>query len=272
MLPLTPTEFQDIVWDYYRTNGRHDLPWRSPALTAQFNPYNIMVSELMLQQTQVVRVIPKYLAFIEKFPTVASLAAADLGEVLRLWSGLGYNRRAKFLHQAAQMVVQEYGGEFPATQSELVALPGVGLNTAGAIAAYAYNQPASFIETNIRTVYIHHYFQDHREVTDKQLQPIITETIDQEHPREWYWALMDYGSFLKGTVGNLNKLSVTYSKQSAFEGSRRQIRGKVLKLLGQQHLTRQVLYDTIGDDRLDSVLEDLLTEKLIYLKSGSYHL
>ncbi len=166
--------FQDTVRDYYLSHGRHELPWRLPETDGSFDPYEIMVSELMLQQTQVNRVIPKYLAFIDAFPTASALADASLGDVLVAWQGLGYNRRAKFLWQAAQQIVNEWHGVWPQEAARLTALPGVGINTAGAIAAYAFNQPVIFIETNVRSVYFHHFFNDQSDVADKDLLEIIS--------------------------------------------------------------------------------------------------
>src|SRR5262249_55616589 len=145
---------------------------------------------------------------------------------------LGYNRRAKFLWQAAQTVVTEYGGRLPQTRAELVALPGIGPNTAGAVLAYAFSQPVAFIETNIRTVFIHHFFAGQQGIADCNILDLVTATLPPDNTREWYWALMDYGSHLKQVVGNLNTLSKHYSKQSAFAGSRRQLRGQVLRSLG----------------------------------------
>lgn len=263
-------EFLEKLWDFYAKSGRTTLPWRLPEADASFDPYKIMVSELMLQQTQVLRVIPKYHAFLERFPTVQTLAQAELGDVLREWQGLGYNRRAKFLWQAAQ-VVQERGS-FPSTLAELVKLPGVGANTAGAILAYAFNQPAVFIETNVRTVYIHHFLADRSDVHDKEIQELVSATLDHEQPREFYWALMDYGSNLKATVGNLNKVSKHYAKQSKFEGSRRQVRGAVLRALGSKTQTVAELHALIPDNRLDGVLHDLVSEGLARENAGVYSL
>ncbi|HET9174252.1 MAG TPA: hypothetical protein VFN56_03145, partial [Candidatus Saccharimonadales bacterium] len=144
------TEFRAVVWRHYEAHGRHDLPWRQPNAAGRFDPYAITVSECMLQQTQVSRVLGKYQEFLAQFPTVAALANADLGAVLRVWSGLGYNRRAKFLWQTAQLVLSSSSQQFPRSLPELVALPGIGANTAGAILAYAFNEPAVFVETNIR--------------------------------------------------------------------------------------------------------------------------
>ena len=167
-------DFQQTVWEYYDQSGRHSLSWRLPEPDGRFNPYKIMVSEVMLQQTQVSRVIVKYQQFLELFPTVTDLARAELGQVLTAWQGLGYNRRAKFLWQAAQMVEAEFAGVFPQDQKELTRLPGIGINTAGAIMAYAYDQPVSFIETNIRTVFIHHFFHDQQAVPDQLIMQIVT--------------------------------------------------------------------------------------------------
>lgn len=260
--------FQTQVWDYYSAHGRHDLPWRTPGLKFQngnqLDPYKIMVSEVMLQQTQVSRVIPKYLSFLEQFPDVETLATAELGDVLRAWSGLGYNRRAKFLHLAAQQVMSAYNGVFPQEAVELVALPGVGVNTAGAILAYAFDRPAVFLETNIRTVFFHHFFKDVADIPDRKLLELVRDTLPSEHPREWYWALMDYGTYLKATVGNLNKLSKTYVKQSTFQGSRRQLRGLILRQLSNSTLKMTDLTVLIPDERLGNVVADLLAEGLIH--------
>lgn len=266
------TEFNETLWGFYAQAGRHDLPWRLPVLNGSFDPYKILVSELMLQQTQVGRVIPKFHEFLMKFPTIQDLSKAPLGDVLTAWSGLGYNRRAKFLWQAAQSVTQDFNGTFPQTISELITLPGVGKNTAGAIVAYAFNQPAVFVETNVRTVYIHHFFSDHSDVPDAAILELVAQTLDQENPREFYWALMDYGSHLKRTVGNLNRYSKTYAKQSKFEGSRRQIRGQVLKLLAAQSYTFDQLTEQLQDERLEAVLGDLVSEGLITKTAGTYSL
>ncbi len=271
MVDDTQTEFIAAAREYYHNHGRHDLPWRQ--LPADGTAaYQIMVSELMLQQTQVGRVIPKYQEFLTAFPTLADLAAAPLGEVLRAWSGLGYNRRAKFLQLAAQQITAEYDGQFPTQLAELITLPGIGINTAGAILAYAYDQPAVFIETNIRTVFIHHFFDDKSGIADAAIMELVIATLDHEHPREWYWALMDYGAHLKQTVGNRSRQSAGYSRQSKFEGSRRQIRGQILRLLGSQPRSMDVLHQQIPDPRLSVVVEALLDEKLIQQSGRIYHL
>lgn len=263
--------FQETVRAYYKRHGRHDLPWRQAEPDGMFDPYKILVSEIMLQQTQVPRVLPKFWAFTTQFPTAATLADAPLGDVLKAWSGLGYNRRAKFLWQAATVVRNEHGGQLPATVAELVRLPGIGTNTAGAVLAYAFNKPAVFIETNIRTVYIHHFFAGAGSVHDRDIADAVAATLP-DNPREWYWALMDYGTNLKQTVGNLSRVSVHYTKQSAFAGSTRQIRGKVLRLLGEGRKTEQELAAVINDERLQPVLAALVKEGMIHHQAKQYTL
>ncbi len=259
--------FQQAVWDYYHVHRRDALPWRSAELfitgTDHMDPYAILVSEVMLQQTQVGRVISKYSEFLAAFPTVTALAAAPLAAVLGLWSGLGYNRRAKFLHSAAQQVTREYANQFPDDLVMLTKLPGVGKNTAGAILAYAFNQPAVFIETNIRSIFIHHFFADEPAVSDTQLFPYVRAALPSDNAREWYWALMDYGSHLKTTAGNASRRSKTYARQSKFEGSRRQLRGRFLSLLIGGEAPRADLLAQIDDERALSVLNDLIKEGLI---------
>lgn len=226
----------------------------------------------MLQQTQVGRVIPKYNQFLELFPSVQVLATAPLAAVLTAWSGLGYNRRAKFLHQSAKTVSELFSNTFPENDAELVALPGVGKNTAGAIAAYAFNQPVVFVETNIRTVFFYHFFPGREVVADGEVAELVAQTLDGSNPREWYWALMDYGSHLKANGVKLNMLSKHYTKQSKFEGSKRQVRGRLIRTLTLQDYTAAELHEIMADERVDSVLSDLLHEGLITKKLNRYHL
>jgi len=267
---LTEDAFRTTVWAHYANEERHDLPWRQAQPDGSFNAYKIMVSEIMLQQTQVKRVIPKYQDFILKFPDVAHLSAAPQGEVLKIWNGLGYNRRAKFLHLAAREIVNHYGGTVPTATVELIQLPGIGSNTAGAIRAYAFNQPAVFIETNIRSVFIHHFFDQQTLVHDQNILEQIHRTLDQERPREWYWALMDYGMYLKQTIPNPAQRSKHYTKQSQFQGSWRQLRGRVLRLLSDHPYSKTSLQDALDDKRLPSVLRELLDEDLIQRRGARY--
>lgn len=223
---VSKKQFQKIVLDFYHAHGRHGLLWRKTA-----DPYKILVSEIMLQQTQVDRVVPKYTAFLKKFPTTTSLAKASVAEVLTLWSGLGYNRRALNLKKAAESIFFLNNGKFPKTHKELLALPGIGPYTASAVMAFAYNEKSYCIETNIRTVFIYHFFNKETAVSDQDIQIMLEKTLLEKDFRIWYWALMDYGAYLKKTIGNVSKLSKTYVKQKPFKTSDRYIRGQILKSL-----------------------------------------
>lgn len=259
---MNALNFNEEIWEKARELYR-DMPWRDNT-----DPYYVFVSELMLQQTQVDRVIPKFELFMHTFPTVADLAAAPLSDVLTVWSGLGYNRRAKFLHEAAKKVVADFAGVIPGTYEQLVLLPGIGPNTAGAILNYSFNIPTVFIETNVRTVYFHHFFEDQALVTDKELKVMVEQTIDREHPREWYWGLMDYGSYLKKQGVGRNDKSSHYKKQAPLKGSLREIRGQILKTLA----VHPVAYDTLktdmpDDDRFEIALAALIKEGFV-VRSG----
>ena len=261
---MTIKKFQKIVWDYYERHGRN-FPWRQTK-----NPYRILVSEIMLQQTQTSRVVEKYSVFIKKFPTVESLHNAGTSDVLRVWQGLGYNRRALSLKKSAAKAVVEYQGKIPKNAPALVSFPGVGPGTAGAILAFAYNIPAAFIETNIRRVFIYHFFSGLEKVRDNDIFPLIEKTLDRESPREWYWALMDYGAMLAKLKQNPNTRSTTYSKQPRFRGSNREARGKIIKLLASKPtgipktaLARSVSIPPVTVTR---VLSELAREGFIALK------
>ncbi len=245
--------FVQTVWDYYAEN-RREMPWR-----ADTRGYYVLLSEIMLQQTQVTRVIELFTKFIERFPDFKTLMSAELAEVLRYWQGLGYNRRAKFLHETAKIIGEKYNGVVPKEVRLVDDLPGIGHATAAAIITYAYNLSTPFIETNIRRVYLHHFFVDQLDISDKQLLPIINKTWSCDNPREWGWALMDYGTHLSKTILNPNRNSRHYTKQSIFEGSMRQMRGLILK-----RVVEKIPFDNIVDDpRFDKALADLQSEGLI---------
>ena len=240
---MTIADFSETVWDYYAENGR-DLPWRNRP-----TPYEVVVSEIMLQQTQVSRVERKFKPFLKVFPDFASLAQAPTIEVLRQWQGLGYNRRGLNLQKLAKIVTEKYGGKLPQTYEELVELPGIGPNTASSIMAFAFNIPRPFIETNIRSVYIHFFFPEMertegrkacKKISDGELMPFIEKSLHTEsvcgrkasvNPREWYYALMDYGSYLKRTLPNPSRRSAHHIHQTKFEGSNRQLRSHILRLV-----------------------------------------
>jgi len=261
------TDFRESIWQKARELYR-DMPWRDNT-----DAYYVLVSELMLQQTQVDRVIPKFELFLSTFPTIKNLAQASLAEVLTVWSGLGYNRRAKFLHEAAKRVVVDFQGIIPDTYEALVSLPGIGPNTAGAILAYSFNQPVVFVETNIRTVYFHHFFDDQPLVSDKELREIIEQTLDKEHPREWYWAMMDYGSYLKKQGVGRNDKSSHYKKQAPLKGSLREVRGLILKALSSSdYLLSELRQQVPIDERFDTALQALIGEGLVAQTDQKLHL
>jgi len=261
--------FQKKIYNFYKINKR-DLLWRR-----HITPYRVLVSEIMLQQTQVPRVITKFPLFIKQFPDFNALSHASLKEILIAWQGMGYNRRAKYLKEIADIMMNEYKGRLPRNIEKLEMLPGIGKNTASSIMAFAYNKPVIFIETNIRSVYIHEFFHDAIDIHDKELLPFIEQTQDIIHPRDWYSALMDYGSFLKQEFGNPNRKSKHYNKQKTFEGSDRQLRGRILKLLTIHDRLSQIdIVQKLGgcQKRVQHVLYNLATEKLIKQKKGIYSL
>ena len=223
--PYSVGSFQKLIYDHYGKHGR-SLPWRKTR-----NPYYILVSEIMLQQTQVDRVVDKYLQFVALFPDIETLARSPLHEILKVWQGLGYNRRALALKRIALMVVEEHKGQVPRSLDELVKLPGIGKNTASAIMAYAFNQPAAFIETNVRSVFIHCFFPERDTVSDEEILPLVSKMLDRTNPRQWYSALMDYGTVLKKIHANPGRKSSHYFRQSPFDGSNRQIRGRIVRFL-----------------------------------------
>jgi A/G-specific adenine glycosylase len=252
--------FQRMVLDYYRRCGR-DLPWRTTA-----DPYRILVSECMLQQTQVDRVLPKYNEFLGRFPDAAALAQAPLHQVLSAWSGLGYNRRAQALKRCAEVIMTLYNGKVPDTQAALEQLPGIGPYTARAVCVFAYNQPRIVLETNIRAVYIYYFFPGQTSVQDADLLPFVEKTLHRRNPRRWYNALMDYGAMLKKAFGNPSRASARYIRQSPFRGSSREIRGAIIKsLLMYKACTEAMLSKKTGFDlqKVKAVTEKLMEEGLV---------
>ncbi|HEX7514480.1 MAG TPA: winged helix-turn-helix transcriptional regulator [archaeon] len=217
--------FQERIYKHYRSKGR-ELPWRKTR-----DPYKILVSELMLQQTQVERVLVKYPLFLNNFPTFSALSNAPLKNVLEVWQGLGYNKRAIALKRIAQTVATQFMGKLPSDYSVLTGLPGIGHTTACAIRTFAFDIPSVFIETNIRTVYIYTFYAEEHDIKDDSLYPLVESTLDRSNPRNWYYALMDYGSMLKRQHTNPSRKSARHKKQAPFKGSNRQLRGKIISLI-----------------------------------------
>jgi len=272
MKSLSPAEvrkFRQRIYLHYEKYGRR-FPWRMTR-----DPYRILVSEIMLQQTQAGRVIEKFKEFIAAFPDITALGGADLKAILKVWQGLGYNRRALYLKKLAQTVITDYGGVIPDNRKELEELPGLGPATSASIAAFAFNRPVVFLETNIRTVFIHHFFPGEEKVRDSAILPLAEAAIDQDNPRRWYNALMDYGTMLKKSGVNPGRRSVHYCRQSPFKGSDRQIRGMSLRLLTEHaSLTRNELIDRLDGDspRITKILDRLVKEGLIREEKKCYRI
>ncbi|MCC7304415.1 A/G-specific adenine glycosylase [bacterium] len=261
---MRTSEFQKLIYDFFEKNHR-TFPWRETQ-----NPYEIMVSEIMLQQTQTLRVIPKYLDWLKKFPTTKKLANASLSEILLAWNGLGYNRRGKFLWEAGKYIESELQGRIPATFIELRKLPGIGEYTANAILAFAYNQSTIVVETNIRTVVLHHFFKDSVEkIRDQQIKTVLAKVIDKTDPRSWYYALMDYGNWLKSEGIDYFHKQKSYTKQKPFKGSERFVRGYLLRetLLLKKLDTTKVILPGYTQKNIKKVAQDLIREGLLKERS-----
>lgn len=288
--------FQRLVWDFYKKNKR-DFAWRRIK-----NPYRILVSEVMLQQTQADRVVAFYEKWIDKFPDFESLAKATFGQVYPYWQGLGYNRRAMALQRTAQKVMDEFAGKLPkparnaspARQADashagwrgeiekLEEFPGIGPYTARAVSIFSFNTPVACIETNIRRVFIYHFFADKNNIEDKEILEIAQRALPAGKAREWHWALMDYGAYLKShpPVGgsNPNRRHKDYAVQSKFEGSLRQIRGAVLRMLSAKPMAEKELAERIkkltdqSPERTKKVISALKKEGLIKQGKKKYSL
>ncbi|KAB0672524.1 A/G-specific adenine glycosylase [Oryzomonas sagensis] len=232
------------------------MPWRETR-----DPYCILISEIMLQQTQVERVKAKYAEFLAAFPTLADLAAAPLPEVLRVWQGLGYNRRALALKRCAEEIVERFAGNFPTTIEALESLPGIGPYTARAVATFAFGAVEAFIETNIRTVFIHFFFHGRDKVGDREIMPLVGATLDRADPRTWYYGLMDYGALLKQSYPNPGRRSAHHTRQSRFEGSNRQLRSRMLRaVMAHPGITAEGLAELLGAEA-EAVQSNLETMK-----------
>ncbi len=269
--PEEVERFRDLIWSHFHT-ARRLFPWR-----ATNDRYEILISEFMLQQTQTDRVLPYYLRFLERFPRIEELAAASLKEVIQFWQGLGYNRRARFLYETARILVRDYDGRVPCDPALLQTLPGIGPGTAGAVSAFACGMPEVFIETNIRRVFIHLFFAGAERVADRDILPLIDLTLDRDNPREWYYALMDYGVHIRSLFTNPNRRSSHYARQARFENSNRQLRGLVVRALAARESARLAdLSAEIGfdDDRIVKVLADLVGEGMVVREeaTGSYRI
>jgi A/G-specific adenine glycosylase len=261
----TPQAFQRFVLGYFKKNGRK-FPWRETT-----DPYKILVSEVMLQQTQTERVVVKYTEFLKEFPTWSALSNATPAQVVKVWMGLGYYRRAFNLHKAAQCVWNEHGGAPPQTAEGLRSLPGVGPYTAAAVAAFAFGEPAPMIETNIRSVYLHTFYPQACAVSDKEILQKVEETLYKRDPRAWFYALMDLGVEIKKHTKGINQRSKHHVKQSKFQGSLRQVRAAVLRAIAEDEVVRRSDISaklSFEIERIDTALQALLAEGLIRTVRG----
>jgi A/G-specific adenine glycosylase len=229
------SDFQEKILSWYEEHQR-DLPWRNlpKTFSKDERAYRILISEVMSQQTQIQRVVSKYTAWLEKFPTVVALANASIADVLQYWSGLGYNRRALNLKKAAEMIATEYGGHFPDEEKALLALPGIGQYTARAVLCFAFNHQLTVVDTNVRKVILLEILLGNASLdTPQQIQSIADQLLPLGKAYEWNQALMDYaGSVLK-------QEKITIPKQSTFLGSHRYYRGQVLKVLLKKGSVKQ---------------------------------
>jgi A/G-specific adenine glycosylase len=261
-------EFRKIILANYQEAGR-DFPWRGA------DPWGVMVSEFMLQQTQAERVIPYWEKWIRLWPSPKALAGATMEEALLHWSGLGYNRRCYNLKNSAAIITAEYKGKVPENPETLRSFPGIGPYIAGAIACFAYNYPSVFIETNIRSTIIHYFFPGRTDVRDSEIFPKLEAVLDKKDPRTWYYALMDYGASLKKLTENPSRRSAHYVRQKPFIGSFRQARGKVIKALatvGSSNAEEIKLASGLSEEKLYRVLDRLVRESLVAEEKGIYRI
>ncbi len=233
--------FRSFIWEYFRDHGR-SFPWRDTR-----DPYSILVSEMMLQQTQTERVLPKYLQFTDVYPDIPCLAAAQFRDVYPLWQGLGYNRRCLALITIAGRCMDAYGGKIPNCSQALLSFPSVGPATAAALKAFAWGEPSLYLETNIRRVLLHVWFHRETDVSDRRLMDALAQVMDRDDPRRWYYAMMDYGVHLRKAIPNPNTRSRHYVRQKPFRDSDREIRGMILReLSGSGSATLQELAGRIN--------------------------
>lgn len=262
-------EFNNILSTFYKKNKRC-LEWRD-----KINGYYILISEFMLQQTQVSRVINFFNSFIAQLPTIKDLANAEQSQVISLWSGLGYNRRALYLHNAAKIIYTEHNGIIPTDYMLLIKIKGIGEYTAKAIVTFTYNIPLIFVETNIRSVffiYFKEFFINKEKIDDTLIKKLIENTIQKDNPRTWYYALMDLGTELKKKYKDKHiQKSKLFTKQSKFNGSLRQIRGKIIKILSEKKLIlKKDLLLLCNDKRTSYCIIMLIKEKFITISERLY--
>lgn len=256
-------KFQQKIFRFYQENKR-DLPWRKTT-----DPYKILVSEFMLQQTQVSRVIEYYHKWMNTWPTVESLANESYKNVLQSWMGLGYNRRAMYLHNTAKVIVDEFDGDVLNAVKHYEKLPGIGLYTSKAVQIFADNADIATVDTNIRRIFINEFGLDEL-VSDNELFTIAKQCLPKGKSRDWHNALMDYGALhlTSRKTGIKPK-----TQQSRFQGSDRQIRGKILRLILKEEQSAYQLEKELNVDskRLSKILTKMLEEETVSKTNKLYH-
>jgi A/G-specific adenine glycosylase len=257
-------KFQDRIFSWWEFNKR-DLPWRHT-----HDPYKILVSEVMLQQTQVLRVIAKYAEFIEAYPTVDCLANASTADVLKIWKGMGYNRRALYLKKAAQKVVDIYNGKFPDREKELMSLPGLGKYTARAILVFAFKKDIAAVDTNIRQIITHFFFNDVLQ-KEKIIQEVADRLVPQDKSWEWHQALMDYGAI---ATPKLKIKKIKKSRGIPFKETNRYFRGKIMNILREGNVRELDVLKQFHKptEFLISIIDGLVRDGLVERKKGMLRL
>ena len=268
-LTLSKADFCQLVWNKGAELYR-DLPWRNTR-----DSYEVLVSEVMLQQTQVARVLVRWERFLGRFPTVDALASASTADVVDEWQGMGYNRRALALKRCADECAAQYGGTIPRELDALLALPGIGPATAAGVRAFSFDAPGVYLETNVRTAFLHELFPGQCDVSDKQIAPLVQEACPHENVRGWYYALLDYGAYLKRTTVNPSRRSKEYTRQSKFEGSRRQKRAEIVRLvLAAPGISVEQVFEDLNDFERsagrDGVTQDYFEELLADLQKEGF--
>lgn len=296
--------FRQFISDFYKHHGRA-FPWRETT-----DPYAIWVSEIMLQQTQTERVIPKYNRFLQTFPTVQHLAKTSTQLLLDHWLGLGYNRRALNLKRTAEAIATQYHGQFPSNLETLLSLPGIGPYTARAIRVFAFNQPEALIETNVRTVFIYHFFSGiyhdtinfrlsglsgirigngipnektpieenyytkDEQIPDSQILPLLQQSLDPASPRSWFYGIMDYGVIIKKLIGNHSTRSRHYTRQSKFQGSHRQKRALILRTVtnGVGDLQQIITITHLPPEIVTQIINELSSEGFLVMSNSTIRL
>ncbi len=264
--PARAKRFRSTIWGYYKRHKRK-FSWRS-----HISPYRILVSEIMLQQTQVSRVSKKFPEFLKVFPDLKTLAKASTGKLLGVWQGMGYNRRALYLRETARIIRCRFGGKIPENPELLETLPGIGKATSCSVVTFAWDRPTIFIETNIRRVFINFFFGDKQKVHDRDIKTLVEQTLPDRHFRDWYYALMDYGTKLAETTNNPNRKSVHYRRQQKFEGSLRKLRGILIRKILEKPQDRKDLYgiENYNIMQINNGLFQLEQEGFVKEHDGTY--